>query len=191
MNTRYLAPAALVLALLPARALLSTAGRTPPEQPPLEQLTSSESVKTQFNRESGKMRAIVVLSQTCPYCLKGATVMQQILDRYPQPPLAVFVVWQPILSTDWGLPRTGVLHRLRDRRVRQYWDADRTVAEAIRVSFGAREQQPACCYQRDIWWDFIAVFPPGHEWGRTLPEPILLEGTVDEAAPAFEALLGR
>jgi hypothetical protein len=37
----------------------------------------------------------------------------------------------------------------------------------------------------------MAVYPPGAQWGDTLPGPILLEGTADDAAPAFEALLTK
>jgi hypothetical protein len=33
--------------------------------------------------------------------------------------------------------------------------------------------------------------PPSSQWGDTLPEPILLEGTVDDAAAAFGALLTK
>jgi hypothetical protein len=42
-----------------------------------------------------------------------------------------------------------------------------------------------------IWWDLMALFPQGAEWKDTFPEPLLLEGTVADAAPAFEALLSR
>ena len=35
----------------------------------------------------------------------------------------------------------------------------------------------------------MAAFPPGAEWSETLSEPVLLDGTVEEIAPAFDALL--
>jgi hypothetical protein len=49
----------------------------------------------------------------------------------------------------------------------------------------------AAAFQNGIWWDLVAVYPPGSQWGDTLPEPILLEGTVNDAAAAFEALLTK
>jgi hypothetical protein len=37
----------------------------------------------------------------------------------------------------------------------------------------------------------MAVYPPGVVWNETLPVPVLLDGTVEDAAPAFDALLAR
>ena len=84
-----------------------------------------------------------------------------------------------------------MLHRLADPRVRQYWDADRHLAAALAASFSSRDQQPSCCYQNGTWWDMIAVFPPDVQWTDKLPEPILLEGTVEEAAEEFRRIVDR
>lgn len=193
MRVRFLAPVGVVVLLLvlllAARALLSTAGSTPEGQAALAEINSLDALKGEFNREAGKTRVIILLSASCPYCLKGASTIERILAKHQQRPIAVFNVWQPILATDWGQPGTAALHRLSDVRVRQFWDADHRVADALRQSFEKRDAQPACCFQNGVWWDLMAVFPPGAEWGDTLPEPLLLEGTVDEAAPAFDALL--
>jgi hypothetical protein len=181
----------LAMLLVVARVWFARAGTTPDGQPPFAELTSLDILKTQFNSERQRMRAIALLSPSCPYCLKGASDTQRILTGHPQPDITLFVVWQPILPTDWGQPQTRVLHRLADTRVRQFWDADHAVAEMFRGSFEKRESMPSCCYHGDIWWDMIAVFRAGDEWRETLPEPLLLEGTVGDAAPAFEALLAK
>lgn len=191
MKRRYFVIAGVPLLVLLARVWLATAGATPGGQPPLADLNDLGALRAQFNLEASKMRSIILLSASCPYCLKGATEMQRLLTKHPQRALAVFVVWQPILATDWGKPGTGALHRLSDARVRQFWDVDHTVAKALEQSSQGRELQPNCCFQRGIWWDLMAVYPPGAVWNDTLPEPVLLDGTVDEAAPAFEALLTR
>jgi hypothetical protein len=191
MRTRYLAPVGIVVLLLLARAWLATAGSTPEGQPPLAGLNNLEALKAEFNRESARMRVIILLSPSCPYCLKGASEIERLLTKHREHPLVVFNVWQPILPTDWGKPGTGALRRLADARVRQFWDADHRVVVALEQSSRGRDLQPGCCFHKDIWWDLMAVFPPGAEWGDTLPEPVLLEGTVDDAAPAFDALLGR
>jgi hypothetical protein len=191
VRARYFAPAGIVVLLLVARAFLATAGSTPDGQPALAELNNLDALKAEFNREAGKTRVIISLSASCPYCLKGASAIERLLTKHRGQPLVVFNVWQPILATDWGQPGTGALQRLADGRVRQFWDANHVVAEALRQSFQTRDPQPACCFQNDIWWDLMAVFPPGGHWRDTLPEPILLEGTVDEAAPAFDALLSR
>jgi hypothetical protein len=191
VRTRYLTMVGIVVVLFAARAWLATAGATPDGQPLLVELRDLDGLKADFNREAGKMRVIISLAPSCPYCLKGATEIARILARSHEHQLVVFNVWQPILATDWGKPGTSALHRLSDVRVWQFWDADRLVARALERSSFGRERQPSCCFQRGIWWDFIAVYPPGAQWGDTLPEPVLLDGTVVDAAPAFEALLGR
>jgi hypothetical protein len=182
---------ALALLLVVARVWLAGAGTTPDGQPPLADLASLDNLKTQFNSERQSMRAIALLSPSCPYCLKGASDAQRILTGHPQRAITVFVVWQPILPTDWARPHTRALNRLADTRVRQFWDGDRAVADVFRRSFEQRESVPSCCYHGDIWWDMIAVFRAGDEWRETLPEPLLIEGTVGDAAPAFEALLSK
>jgi hypothetical protein len=185
----YLVPVGIALLLLLTRTWLSTAGSTPGGQPSLVGLDASLSLKAQFNGDASRMRGVFLLSASCPYCLKGASKIQRILERHSQHPITAYVVWQPILPTDWGLPGTGALHRLSDARVRQFWDADHHVARALEQSSRGRERQPGCCFQKEIWWDMMAVYPPGALWSDTLPEPLLLDGTVEEAAPAFEALL--
>jgi hypothetical protein len=186
---RLLATAAVVAVLFALRTFLSTAGSTPAGQPPLAILSDAGPLKDAFNRDPARMRAIILLSPSCPYCLKGANEIQRTLERHPNHALTAFVVWQPILSTDWGKPRSGPLQRLKDARVQQFWDANHRIAEAMRHAHESRSQLPNCCYEDGIWWDLMAVYPAGVRWEDTLPEPILLEGTVEEAAPAFEGLL--
>ena len=189
MTRRFLVIGGTCLFVLLARVWLGTAGSTPAGQPRLSELTDPGALKAQFNLEAGKMRSIILLSASCPYCLKGASEIERLLAKHPQRPLTVFVVWQPILATDWGKPGTGALHRLSDSRVRQFWDADHSVAKALEQSSQGRTLQPSCCFQDGIWWDLMAVYPPGATWNETLPEPVLLEGTVDDAAPKFESLI--
>lgn len=188
VKTRYVTLTGVILLFL-ARLWLATAGSPPAGQPPLVELRNLDGLKAEFNREVGKMRVILSLAPSCPYCLKGATEIARILATRGGDQLVVFNVWQPILPTDWGRPGTSVLHRLTDARVRQFWDRDRLVARLLEQSSSGRELQPSCCFQRGVWWDLIAVYPPGVRWGDVLPEPVLLDGTVADAAPAFEALL--
>lgn len=189
---RLLIPAAIVAVIVVARAFLATEGRTPPGQPALEHLASADALKVHFNRDPTKTRVVMLLAPSCSYCLKGATVIERILRDRPSQPLNVLVVWQPMLSTDWGRPGTGSLGRLSDSRVRQFWDAEHTVARALKASFAERQGTLGCCITDDIWWDLVAVFPPGAVWNDRFPEPLLLDGTVEDVADRFtSALDGR
>ena len=186
---RLLIPTAVVLFIVLARAWLGIEGSTPPGQPALEHLTNAEALKAHFNREPTKWRVLMLLAPSCSVCLKGATVIEQLLRERSSVPMSVLVVWQPMLVTDWGRPSTGSLGRLSDPRVRQFWDGRRTVADALKASFPAREETIGCCVTNGVWWDLMAVFPPGAEWKDRFPEPLLLDGTVEEVADRFTALV--
>ena len=186
---RLLVPLSVVAVLVLARAYLATEGSTPSGQPALEHLRSADALKAHFNRDPSQWRVVMLLAPSCWVCLKGARVIEEILQQRANQPLAVLVVWQPMLITDWGRPGAGTLGRLADHRVRQFWDADRTVAQALKTSFSEREAGLGCCVTDGVWWDLMAVFPPGMEWNERLPEPLLLDGTVEEGAERFAALL--
>ena len=75
--------------------------------------------------------------------------MQQILERHPAAKIEVFAVWEPMLTTDWQSPTSGVLARLKDVRARQYWDPRHLVAQ--RLAADAREYLKASRERGDIY----------------------------------------
>jgi hypothetical protein len=156
----------------------------------LQVLSNLDALRGPFNDARHRIRLIVSLAPTCPYCLKGASGLNRLLEARAARDVAVFVVWQPVLSTDWGQPGTPVLRRLAHPEVRQYWDSGRVVAEDLRRTFETPDRGPSCCYQNGVWWDFIAVFPPGGEWRDRWPEPVLLDGTLDDVLPEVERVMG-
>jgi hypothetical protein len=189
VTRRLLIPIGVVAFVLLARAYLATEGSTPPGQPPLEQLTNTDQLRAHFNRNAERIRVLMLVAPSCSVCLKGARVIERILGEHETRPIDVFVVWQPMLATDWGRPSTGSLGRLSDARVRQFWDAERIVATALKASFPAREETLGCCVTDGVWWDLIAVFPAGARWHDRFPDPLLLEGTLEDAADRFTAAL--
>jgi hypothetical protein len=71
------------------------------------------------------------------------------------PNMRVFVVWEPVLVTDWHAPGAGAVARVPDGRVTQFWDPRRALSQAIR---------------RDhVVWDYVAIYPPGVRWGEAFP----------------------
>jgi hypothetical protein len=100
-----------------------------------------------------------------------------VLEQHPEAEVTVFAVWEPILPTDWIPPTTGALGRLSDRRVKQFWDKDHTLAKAMAGS-RAGQSGPECCKRSGTLWDLIAVYPAGAEWGDTLPHADVFNGPV-------------
>jgi len=70
----------------------------------------------------------------------------------------VFVVWEPVLATDFGAPSTASLARVSDKRAVQYWDRNRALSHLM----GERDRA-------SVVWDYIAVFPPGAVWQEDAP----------------------
>ena len=73
------------------------------------------------------------------------------------PSVRVFVVWEPVLITDWHAPGARAVGRVPDARVAQFWDPRRSLSQAIR--------------RGRVVWDYVAVFPAGERWGDAFPAP--------------------
>jgi len=108
------------------------------------------------------------------------------LKAHPAGSVKVFAVWEPMLVTDWRRPTSGVLARLSDARVAQFWDPEHTLAR--KLSGDAREPQPKeeCCRRDGILWDLAAVYAPGAMWNDVLPPAVLFNGPVVEMKARLE-----
>jgi hypothetical protein len=117
--------------------------------------------------------------------LQGASAIEEVLKEFPSKRLHAFVVWEPVLPTDWGAPSTAALSRISDGRVAQYWDKDRLISK----SMGERDK-------RSIIWDHIAVYAPGATWHQKSvlfadgPVIKVLQQTREAIAKALAALFG-
>ena len=105
--------------------------------------------------------------------------------------MRVFMVWEPILPTDFGPPTTSVLGRATDRRVQQYWDPGHVVA--TQMATDARPPQPTqeCCVRAGHLWDLAAVYPKGARWDDRMPTATAFDGPVVNVTDAIKAALGR
>lgn len=108
-------------------------------------------------------------------------------------PVAVFAVWQPMLPTDWSAPTAGVLARMPDPRVRQYWDPHHMIARRMGADARAPQPVPDCCDQAGILWDLAAVYGPDAIWTERMPVAALMNGPVvsiaDDLAASVRTLL--
>jgi hypothetical protein len=100
------------------------------------------------------------------------------LKRYPNIAARVFVVWEPILSTDWSPPSTFALNRIPDARVQQYWDPDHIVATKLAADRRGPQPKEDCCERSGFLWDLVAVYPVDPIWTDRLPIAILFNGPV-------------
>jgi hypothetical protein len=93
-----------------------------------------------------------------------------------------FVVWEPVLFSDWSSPSTATLGRISQMRAVQFWDKERLISH----SMGEHDR-------RSMVWDYIAVYPRGAVWEASPPEPLYSGGPVvrviDEARSALSGAL--
>jgi hypothetical protein len=92
--------------------------------------------------------------------LQGASALEKLLEQQHDSRIRVFVIWEPVLTTDLGAPSTMTLKRLSDVRVSQYWDKEHLVSQAL----GERDRE-------SVVWDYVAVYEPGRLWNQVPPEP--------------------
>jgi hypothetical protein len=79
----------------------------------------------------------------------------------------VFVIWEPVLTTDFVAPSTAALARIPDARAAQYWDRKRALSHLL----GEHNRST-------VVWDYIAVYAPGTLWQDAPPKPIYSDNPV-------------
>jgi hypothetical protein len=95
-------------------------------------------------------------------------------------PARIFVVWEPVLFSDWSSPSTATLGRIPDAQAAQFWDKKRLISH----SMGEHDR-------RGIVWDYIAVYPRGAVWGARPPEPLYSGGPVVRVIDDARSALSR
>ena len=89
--------------------------------------------------------------------------------------IRVFVVWEPVLATDWGPPSTATLRRLSDARVRQYWDKGRLLSKAMGETG-----------RKSVVWDRVIVYDRGVAWSDGAPpKAVVSAGPVVDVIDEF------
>jgi hypothetical protein len=91
-----------------------------------------------------------------------------------------FVVWEPVLLTDWAAPSSMTLGRISDWRAAQFWDKQRLISH----SMGEHNR-------RGIVWDYIGVYPAGVTWNERPPQPLYEGRPVTQVTEPARAAIAR
>jgi hypothetical protein len=108
-----------------------------------------------------------------------------MLAEFAGRPVRTFVIWEPVLFTDWSSPSTTTLGRISNSQAAQFWDKNRLISQAM----GEHDRQ-------SIVWDYVAVYAQGATW-EELPPKALYDGgpvvrVLDETrAAVVQALKGE
>jgi hypothetical protein len=80
----------------------------------------------------------------------------------------VLVVWEPVLTTDWGAPSPALTSMIPDRRATHFYDRERRLSASMGGPgvLGTRAQSAKIGFQmEDVIWDAALEYPPGARWG--------------------------
>ena len=101
-----------------------------------------------------------------------------MLKEFAGKPVRALLVWEPVLTSDWGSPSPATMGRIPDLRALQFWDPDRSISH----SMGEHDR-------KSVVWDQIMIYGPGLDWNGRPPEPVYQGGpVVDVRQPARAAL---
>jgi hypothetical protein len=103
-----------------------------------------------------------------------------LLREINRPDVRVFVIWEPVLATDFAAPSTAALGRIPDARAAQYWDRKRSLSHLL------GEHNRAT-----VVWDHIAVYGRGTQWRDTLPMPVYSDNPVRDVIPGAKESINR
>lgn len=92
--------------------------------------------------------------------------------------MRAFVVWEPVLPTDWSSPSIAPRSRLSDVRVTQFWDQGRVISHLM----GEHDR-------RSVVWDYIAVYPAGAIWENLPPSSLYHGNPVVQVTDAARAAM--
>ena len=116
--------------------------------------------------------------------MQGASATEQLLREINSKDVRVFVIWEPVLATDFTAPSTAALARIPDLRTSQYWDRKRALSHLL----GERDRS-------SVVWDYIAVYAPGTLWQDAPPKPVYsdhpVRNVISGAKDATQRLLNR
>jgi len=94
-----------------------------------------------------------------------------VLRDVRDPNLRVFVVWEPVLLTDWHAPGGGAVALIPDARAQQFWDPKHLLSAEIRRAAQSNETGVLGEHRlrAAVVWDFVALYPPGVRWSDAFP----------------------
>lgn len=172
----------LAILLIMGMVVLGAAMIAPPSTEVRVLDAKAEPLRSTFDADRGKVRAILYVSPTCGGCLRQADEIQkEVLAAIDDPDLAVYVVWAPRNGAqEEHVERVAGL--VDDPRATQYWDGHGAVADPVDAML---ELTGPCA-------GIAMLYGPAATWSAAgPPEPELWEDAHDfefqRAAEQFDA----
>lgn len=134
--------------------------------PPVTDLRDVSALRDWFQRQSGSVRLIALLSPSCTSCLEGFAAVQQVLKDVSSPKIAAAVVWMSIRPGEKRTSAVSLSSEFIDGRIAYFWDPYRAAGETWQ----------SVLKLNGVAWDVYLVYGPGAIWN---------EPDLDPAPPAY------
>jgi mercuric ion transport protein len=129
----------------------------------LKVLSNVDELKGAFNKESGKVRFVAILSSTCGWCLQGAQAVQKsVIEQMKNKDISVIIVWTNMLKTDDKENAYKAASMFQDPSIVQYFDAENEFGDLVAQRLSPKGEKA---------WDIYMFFDKDTEWNKTIPRP--------------------
>ncbi|HEY5712476.1 MAG TPA: hypothetical protein VIT38_11330 [Allosphingosinicella sp.] len=141
----------------------------------------ADALRTQFNRDAGKVRLLFILDPACALCLRGLAELDRDLLASLPPSVAVYLVHVPMIGgRDSHIPAAaGLVHNMS---VRHYWNPSGAFGRTMGASLLLRRNGKPM-YAWDVW----LLYGPDAVWSDQQPQPRLLMHQLAGLDPAPNA----
>ncbi len=129
----------------------------------LKVLSGIDQIKDTFNKRSGKVKFVAILSSTCGWCLQGAQAIQQtVIEKMAQKDISVIIVWTNMLKSDDKENAYKAASLFDDPSIVQYFDADNKFGDLVAQRLNPEGQKA---------WDIYMFFDKEDQWNKSIPRP--------------------
>ncbi len=168
----------------------------PAGQPPLEFLDPDhfDDLRQAFNADTSRVRIVLMVSPSCPFCLRGTEALEKTFAADSAAALRIFVVWMHVTHGDRQEPNSLVLARVSDRRASQYWDPYRLLSKVMLRDYPpdtALAMADTAGAGPPVIWDLVALWGPGVTWKDRVPMPDFAGHPIVEVLEPFRAKLDQ
>lgn len=129
----------------------------------LKILSSVDELKDAFNKQSGKVKFVAILSSTCGWCLQGAQAVQKsVIDQMKSKDISVIIVWTNMLKTDDKENAYKAASMFKEPSIVQYFDADNKFGDLVAKRLNPKGEKA---------WDIYMFYDKDTEWTKFIPRP--------------------
>ena len=129
----------------------------------LKELTRIDDLRDAFNKQTGKVKFVAILSSTCGWCLQGAQAVQQtVIHQMAMKDICVIIIWTNMLKADDKDNAFKAASMFKDPSIIQYFDSENKFGDIVAQRLNPKGEKA---------WDIYMFFDKDDQWGNSIPRP--------------------